>query len=62
MFNVSLTDSGLYWCSATNHITSDTYVSEQFTKLFVQPKSKLRRSAPEFLVKPKPYFVVPKGN
>ncbi|CAG7724534.1 unnamed protein product, partial [Allacma fusca] len=62
--NVTLQDSGIYWCSVTNHITTDTIYSYWGTKLVVQPTRGMGVwKPPEFLVKPKPYVVVPKdGN
>ena len=59
--NVSSEDSGYYWCSATNHITSETYTANSGTRLLVQLSSSVPRKSPEFLIKPKPYFVVPQG-
>jgi hypothetical protein len=61
LYNVSVYDSGNYWCTVTNHITTDTNPANSFTRLVVQPKVMSPRRAPEFLIKPKPYFVVPKG-
>jgi len=61
LYNVSTMDSGNYLCTATNHITTDTYLATSFTKLTVHPRIMFPRKAPEFLIKPKPYFVVPKG-
>jgi hypothetical protein len=62
--NVTSADSGSYWCSATNHITSETYQANSLTSVvIVGQKNKLARKSPQFLVKPKPYFVVGKeGN
>lgn len=62
LFNVSFNDSGNYWCTVTNHITTETYSANSLTKLTVQPKGIASRKAPEFLIKPKSYFVVPKGK
>lgn len=65
IFNVSAaSDSGVYWCIVSNHITTETAVAPFFTRLTITPRSKaMGRRSPEFLVKPKSYFVVPKdGN
>jgi len=62
LYNVSSADTGYYWCSATNHITGETFTANSGTNLFVQRSDKVPRKAPEFLLKPKQYVVVPQGK
>lgn len=62
LYNVSFGDAGSYWCSVTNHITTETYMADWVTQLVVLPKAMGARRAPEFLVKPKPYHVVAQGT
>lgn len=62
LHNVSYADAGSYWCAVTNHITTDTYVADWVTRLVVLPKPSVARKAPEFLVKPKPHYIIPQGT
>lgn len=62
LYGVSFVDAGSYWCAATNHITTETYMANWATQLVVKAKASAgARKPPEFLIKPKQQYVVPQG-
>lgn len=60
--NVSVHDSGVYTCSATNYITGQTFVAPFRVILDVVPSRSVPSSAPKFLSAPQTNYVVQSGK
>lgn len=60
--NVSVADSGVYTCSATNYITGQTWLSPYRVVLNVVPSHLMASAPPKFLTLPQTNYVVQNGK